>query len=172
MRLRFGLLMSLAAGSLIPSPVRAKVAAVAFKDLVAGSEVIVVAQVTKVEAGGKDQDVATARVIEVWKGSPGAVVRYLASPTWTCDISDAKEGERIVLFLAKSKDSPLLTIAHSGRGRMPLREVEGKSYATLWTIDVILLDGTPTIPGPEPDISFIRSIEIGTLKKLVRRPNP
>ena len=51
---------------------------------------------------------------------------------------------------------------------MRLREVEGKTQATLWTDDVLLPKGTPTIPGPEPKYSFIRSVELSKLKELVR----
>ncbi len=172
MRLRIGLFASLTVISLIPSLARAMVAPIKFHELVANSEVIVVAQVTKIDIRGKDEEIATARVVQTWKGTPGAEVRFLASPTWTCDISDAEIGEHVVLFLTRSKDSAILIIAHSGRGRMPLREVEGKSYATIWADDVILPEGTSTLPGPKPEYDFIKSIDISVLKKMVRQPNP
>jgi hypothetical protein len=94
-------------------------------------------------------------------------VRYVASPTRYCDIASAKAGERVVLFLEKRKDSAIMMIAHVGRGRMPLREVESKTYATLWSQDVLLPAGTATIPGPEPKYGFIRSVELKKLKELV-----
>ena len=157
----------------------AAVAEIALKELVVGSDVIVLAKVLTVEDGPaeiKTEDdrtfprvkVATAQVIETWKGTPLQEVRYVASPLRTCDISDAEKGERVVLFLKNRNDSPIVMIAHLGRGGMPLREVEGKTYATLWCQDVLLPKGTATIPGPEPKYSFIRSVELSKLKELVR----
>jgi hypothetical protein len=157
----------------------AEVAEIPLIQLVARSNLIVLAKVSKLEdapAEIKTEDdraftrvkVATAQVTETWKGTPLRDVRYVASPLWTCDISDADKGERAVLFLVKRTDSPIMTIAHSGRGRMPLRQVEGTSYATIWSDDVQLPKGTVTIPGPEAKYSFIRSIELSKLKELVR----
>jgi hypothetical protein len=156
----------------------AEVAEIPLKELVTRSDLIVLAKVSKVEDGPADiktEDdrffprvkVATAQVVETWKGTALQEVRYVASPLWTCDISDAEKGERVVLFLESRKGSPILMIAHSGRGRMPLREVEDKTYATLWD-DVRLPKGIATIPGPEPKYSFIRSVELSKLKELVR----
>ena len=133
--------------------------------------------------------VATA-VVETWKGSELREVRYYASPSWTCDTSFAKKGERVVLFLTKQKDSKLLRITHSGRGRMPMRDVKDKRHATI-SDDVILPDKTPTIsetktvnitlpsmkPG-EPGIGPLTftheetSIELGTLRNLVKSKAP
>jgi hypothetical protein len=163
----------------LPGVVWAEVVEIPLQKLVAQSDLIVVARVTKVEDGPADvktEDdrffprvkVATAEVIETWKGTPLREVRYVASPLWTCDISDAEKGERVVLFLGSRKGSPIMMIAHSGRGRMPLREVEGKTYATFWD-EVELPKGTATIPGPEPKYSFTRSVELTKLKELVRK---
>ena len=102
---------------------------------------------------------AKAKVAEVWKGTPTERVEFLASRTWTCDISEAKKGETVLLFLIKSNKSRSYAIAHSGRGRMPLRAVEGKSYATFW-LDVRLPKDTPTIDGPEPKWDSIRSVDV------------
>jgi hypothetical protein len=180
----------------VPSVMRAKVREVEFKDLAARSDLIVVATVSKVEdcpanlervdPGMPALKVATARVIETWKGAPVREVRYVASPSWVCDTSDAKKGERVVLFLARRKDSRFLSITHAGRGRMPLREVGAKTYAALHD-EVILPKGTPTIsekktarwsipstepekPAPEP-ITFTyvaTSIELRVLQGLVK----
>jgi hypothetical protein len=148
------------------------------KRLVAGSDLIVVAKVTKVEDGPADPKprderfsavrVASAEVIETWKGAPVREVRFRASPIWTCDISTAKEGEEVVLFLTRGEGKPIMMIGHAGRGRLPLRVVQGDTYATFWD-DVRLPDGTATIPGPEREYSFIRSVELTRLRELVRR---
>jgi hypothetical protein len=130
--------------------------------------------------------VATAQVIETWKGKPEREVRYVASPSWVCDTSYAEVGERVVLFLVRRTDSTFLAIAHAGRGRMPLRDVADKPYAELGS-GVILPKGTPTTseektgrlplrptepgkPAPEP-LTFtyvVESIEFGVLRKLAR----
>jgi hypothetical protein len=175
---------------------RASVIPVDLKDLIARSDLIVVATVTKVEDGPADMkppkdwlppvEVATARVVETWKGPAVREIRYVASPTWTCDTASAEEGERVVLFLKKREGSTFLAVLHSGRGRMPLRHVGKEPYVTL-PDDVILPEGTPTIsekktarvslpsskpgqPAPAP-FTFtysVTSIEIGTLRELVR----
>ena len=184
----------------VPVAAHADVKEVDLKDLVAGSDLIVVATVTTVEDGPngikvhgdefRPVKVATARVIETWKGDAVREIRYVASPTWTCDSTTAEKGERVVLFLKKQKASTFLAVAHAGRGRMPLRDVGKKSYATLQD-EVILPKGTPTIsetktaresfpsaeagkPAPAP-LTFTYSvvlIELGTLRDLVRRSQP
>jgi hypothetical protein len=161
----------------LPRSVGAEVAKITLSKLIDSCDLIVVARETKVEDGpatvniekGAESPVkvATARSVEVWKGKTGHEVRYIASPTWTCDISEAKVGEPVVLFLRKSKTAPFTLIAHSGRGRMPIREVNGKRQATIWVIDVELPRGVATIPGPEPEYRFIRSVDVDDLKQAV-----
>jgi hypothetical protein len=124
-----------------PFATRAEVREVSLKVLIAKSEMIIVAKVSKLEDGPADikpvearypaVKVATAGVIETWKGAKCGEVRFVASPTRYCDIADARVGERVVLFLEKLKGSTIMMIAHVGRGRMPVREVEGESYAML-----------------------------------------
>ena len=121
----FGLLTL--AIALSPSSLKAKVREITLKDLVDGSDLIVLAAVTKVEDGPTNLKIgegalppikiATARVLEAWKGYPGHEVRYLGSSTWVCDISDAKVGERVVLFLTRPEDWPKV-FAGSERSRM------------------------------------------------------
>jgi hypothetical protein len=164
---------------IFPSSAGARVGSITLKELVDSSDLIVVACETKVEDGPADLnlgnavrtplEIATARIVEVWKGKAESDVRYIASPTWTCDISEAKVGERVVLFLSKSKRPPFMLIAHSGRGRMPIRDVNAKPHATVWVGDVELPEGITTIPGPEPKDAFIRSVDVSKLKGAVRR---
>ncbi len=144
----------------------AKVGALQLDELVEGSDLIVLAEVESVTKPLIGERKATARVLEVWKGPPIETVRFIASPTWTCDISEAVEGETVVLFLARGDHPRFYTIAHSGRGRMPLRTVDGLTYATFWR-EVRLPEGTPTIEGPESEWSFIRSVEMEVLRELI-----
>jgi hypothetical protein len=165
--------------SMLPASAGASVARITLKELVDDSDLIVVARETKIEDGPADLNlgkevsspikVATARIVEVWKGKAGPDVRYIASPTWTCDISEAKVGEPVVLFLSKSKSVPFMRIEHSGRGRMPIRDVNGKRHATIWVIDIELPRGVKTIPGPESEYQFIRSVAVDDLKHAVRQ---
>jgi hypothetical protein len=182
-----------------PAMVWAKVGEMTLKELVAASDLIVVAKVSNDEQGPAHLNrldeampplkVATAQVIETWKGSPVREVRYVASPSWACDTSGAEKGERVVLFLIRRKDSVFMSIVHAGRGRMPLREVKAKLYAALRD-EVILEKGTPTIseektsqfylPATEPGkpataVTFtysVTSIELGVLRGLVRPTTP
>jgi len=149
----------------------AKVASVQFSNLVANCELIIVAKVESVSSPLIGKRYAKARVTEVWKGTNTPTVEFLASPTWTCDISEAKKGETVLLFLTKSDKSRSYSIAHSGRGRLPLRTVAGKTYATFWP-DVKLPKEIPTIDGPEPEWDFIRSVEVALLRDLVKKAPP
>lgn len=151
-------------------PGRAKVASIPLDEMIDASEVVVVAQVESVSRtfiffGSR---YAQAKVLEVWKGNPGAEIEFLASPTWTCDISDAEVGETAVLFLERSGSS--YVIAHSGRGRLPIRQIEGRPYGTIWP-GVILPENVGTRPGPDPEYSFIESVSVDDLRAFVtRRP--
>jgi len=148
----------------------AKVAPVPFNQLVRQSSVIVLARVESVKPRllrPLGDRYARARVIEVWKGPANlAKIEFLASPTWTCDIADAQVGETAVLFLQWDARENRYNIAHSGRGRMAIREITGTQLATIWR-DVRLPEGTATEAGPEPQFDFIRSIAVPVLKKLV-----
>lgn len=161
--LRIAFIMLLTAPELF-----AKVAPIPFGDLVASCESIVVAQVESVSSPVAGRRYAEARVMEVWKGPETATVKFLASPTWACDISEAKEGETVLLFLAKDEKSQSYAIAHSGHGRWPLRTIAGKSHAVIGPL-VILPKDTPMGKVPEPKNNFIRSVEIRTLQELVTR---
>jgi hypothetical protein len=94
-------------------------------------------------------------------------VEFLASPTWSCDTSSATKGETVLLFLKKGGKSRSYAISHSGHGRMPLQNVDGKNYARL-SSEVQLPKDTPTIDGPAPQPGLIRSVEVAKLRGLVK----
>jgi len=146
----------------------AKVASVSLENLVKQSDIIVVAKVESVNRPIIGKRYAKAKVLEVWKGPAVESVEFLASRTWTCDISDAKKGETALLFLKKGGKSRSYAIAHSGRGRLPLRPVDGKQYATFWP-DIRLPENAPTIDGPDPQWDFIRSVELEWLRDFVQK---
>ena len=141
----------------------------------------------EVERGrpGGTARLGTLRVERWIKGKPTAEAPvFLNQSTWTCDITGADAGERALFFLGcaskedglregivsyaeKFGDRPLLRILHSGRGQMGLRIVAGEELATCWTGDVILPEGAPRRPGPDPEYSFIESIPLDWLAKEV-----
>jgi hypothetical protein len=147
----------------------AKVASIEFTNLVADSELIVIAKVESVSSPLIGKKYAKARVLEVWKGTNSVTVEFLASPTWTCDISQAKAGDTVLLFLTKSDESRSYAIAHSGRGRFPLRVVDGKNYVTFWP-DVLLPKEMLAIDDPEPKENFSRTVEVTRLRDTVKKP--
>jgi len=151
--------------------VHGKVAPLSLSELGRRSDVIVVARVTRIVSNDpldpQSPRYATATVIQVWKGNPDHTVEFLASPTWACDIADAALQERVLLFLDRDEHRPHgYVIAFAGRGRMPLREVKGKVYVTVWS-DVVLPDGIPVIPGPEPKYEFIVSVEVRVIREAL-----
>jgi hypothetical protein len=146
----------------------AKVGGISFDELVQRCDIIVVAKVESVTRSISGNRFAKAKITEVWNGAETVRVEFLASPTWTCDVSEAKKGETVLLFLVKSDESRSYMIAVSGRGRMPLRIVNGKSYATFWP-EVRLPKDTATIDGPDPKWDFIRSVDVETLRDLVKK---
>jgi hypothetical protein len=189
-------LLTTVAVVVLPTPAAARVAPMTLKELVGFSDIIVLATVTRVEDGpaglnygehGPDEGadkVATARVLEVWKGNPRPEARYMASRSWVCDTARANVGERVVLFLSRSSVVPFLVIAHSGRGRMPLRDV-GPVTLVILPDALSLPEDAPVVcerkpfdpqapptdpngPPPSPLTHYIeRSIKPEALKKLV-----
>ena len=152
----------------IQASATARVSRISFEKLIQDSDIIALARVEAVRTGRGGQKSAEATVLELWKGESAKAIKFLASPTWTCDIANAVEGERAALFLGKRPFfSSMLEIAHSGRGRMPLRDIDGVEYATIWTADVILPRDIPTVPGPDPEYDFIESVELSKLKAAV-----
>jgi hypothetical protein len=182
--------------TLVPTVARASVTEITLKDIVARSDLIVVARVSKIEGapaafkqpaedGMPAMKVATAQVIETWKGEIVREVRFIASPTRMCDVADAEDGERVVLFLTGRSASQIMMIGHVGRGRMPLREIEKKEYAAL-EHGVNLPPGAPTISrkrtirlalpfldvGPPEEVTLecdVSLIELTALRDLVKR---
>jgi hypothetical protein len=75
--------------------------------------------------------IATARVIDVWKGQSAKSVQFRASRSWTCDVSNAIPGETVVLFLADTQ-TVVPAIAYSGIGRLPVNNAEGTQTVMLY----------------------------------------
>lgn len=137
--------------------------------LLAESELVVVADVISVVESGTEpqrQRLATARVVESWKGPAdrAQLIKFIASPGWfMCDTSDARVGERVVLFLKQEDHEAHPRIAHFGLGRMPVVTIDGTSVAKIYAVTF-----PPSVPVrrngnfPMPD-----GVDLARLKSFV-----
>ena len=146
----FSLLLLVAGSSVL-----ARVAGSSLDRLVAKCDLVVIAKVERIHniplADGKRvhfRRVAQCRVERVLKGETTAqTVFYLASPTWTCDMSGGTENERALLCLSKEPNGffkstelfeskfkaiadgqPLHGLALHGGGRLQLITLSGQEY--------------------------------------------
>lgn len=130
--------------------VQAKVGTISIGELAQGSDLILVAEVQRVEvkAGVK---IARVRVIRFVKGKAECPIAFVAEPTWACDTSAALPGKRVLLYLTAAVDpqeqtlngknvravqasckregTQLYVLSHSGRGRIPLSLNKGQWVA-------------------------------------------
>ena len=154
------------------APAYSKISVVTLEELTRSSDQIVTVKVTDVTRSQIESRVvlhAKAMVLQTLKGPPLTEIQFVAYPAGpdTMDSTeDAVVGETALLFLYKGDDGTY-GIKQAGRGRMPIRQVGGKTYATLWD-DVLLPESAPAIPGPEPKYSFIVSVELSYLEKLIK----
>jgi hypothetical protein len=145
----------------LPEPSFGRTVMPTLEALTKGAKVIVVAQVEEVvtvqpensaDASGVRQAVwekrvATAKVLDVWKGTAGEKVQFRASRTWACDVSTAIAGETVILFLADDPKDSVMAIAYWGIGRLPVENPDGNStvllYSNLLTREIKELIGVP-----------------------------
>lgn len=163
----------------LPQPSLARIAMPSLEELTKTAKLIVVARVESIEiepsadAGnltgiqpiGSEKRVATARLMEVWKGNAreGETVKFRASKSWTCDTSTAIKGETVVLFLADDpKDASHLEIASNGIGRLPVERNSILLYSSLLTKEIKALLSLS-------QDTFKHPVEISTLKQEVQK---
>lgn len=138
-------LTCLATGSL------GKVATITVNELFRNSDLVVIAEVKEIRKVSGIQ-IASADIQQTFKGEPAIKsVDFVAESAWSCDISTAIKGERVLLYLSTSNfESPiyeefkqianlasqyrakglqLYGISHSGRGRFQL--TNGKTGPTV-----------------------------------------
>ena len=147
----------------------AKVKALKLQEVVKDADFIGIVEVTSIMMAQKGRRVATAKVVALWKGNVTETVQFLAEPTWECDVSDAKAGERIVLFASKgSGNKSVSEIAHSGRGRMPITD-KGEKTVCLCSYDIILPKGSRGPESPNIGESATTLVTVEELKRLVEQ---
>jgi hypothetical protein len=161
----------------LPKPSVARFAMPTLAELAKNAKVIVVAEVedikteqsvngsslSGVRAISWEKRVATARVLEAWKGTAGERVHFRASKSWTCDVSTAVVGERIILFLTDDpKDSNVMAISFHGIGRLPVERNSVLLYSSLLTKEIKLLLALP-------EETFKHPVEVSTLKQQVQK---
>lgn len=151
MRPRFAggiLLAALLAAAGLGAAVDARVGRISLPDLVKHSDAIVVARVDGL-LSFDGLITARATAVRVLKGdaAPGASFYFVADSTWACDTSTAVRGETALLFLRRGKSDrverrligkpaarvtaePFFFIEHAGRGRMPIRRLNGQEVVT------------------------------------------
>lgn len=113
-----------------PQPISGRPFSASLEMLTKASTLIVVAQVEEVKQQ-RGTLAATARILEVWKGTPPEKLHFRASKSWVCDSSHAVVGERIVLFLGGDPRT-VMSIAYSGLGRLPVSSTDGKQMVGLF----------------------------------------
>ena len=116
---------------------------------------VVVAQVENVTEKGNVR-MATARVINVWKGQSAGIVQFRASRSWTCDVSNAITGETVVLFLVDDARTGETVIAYSGMGRLPVNKAEG--------METVRLSGSLFTKGLKQDVGIPQATFSGDVK--------
>ena len=95
---------------MVANPTLAKVAPISLKNAIEGSEIIVRGKVIKVIECYQDFDrgnikIAELEVTQIIKGNPHLKrLHFWASPSWACDISNAYDGETLVLLLVQNKE--------------------------------------------------------------------
>jgi hypothetical protein len=155
-------------GLLLLSSASARISSLPIEELIASSDEIVIAKVVELlptSSAKGDLVYASASVEKTLKGKLSGSFMFVASAGWVCDTSGAIKDETALFFLGHA-DNGMYYIQMAGRGRMPFREVGGKTYVTLWD-EVILPGDAPLIPGPDARYSFIRSVELGYIEGLI-----
>lgn len=157
----------LAFGLVVPVSANLKVATISIKDIAQSSQVIVVADVIEI-VDRSGVRVAMAKVVRGLKGAvPNDTIEFVAEKTWTCDISNAVLGERVLLYLIKVRDRDGVTmfkqdlskaasmsrsagrvlyeLYHSGRGRIVINRSKDGDWLAVkrrsgdpWTLNVNL----------------------------------
>jgi len=165
------MLMRLLLSTLLLTTASARIAPSTLDDLIAESDEIVVAKVTELlptSTSDRDLVYASASVEKTLKGTLRDSFLFRASPAGICDASGAVKDETALFFLARNGDGTFY-ITGAGRGRLPLREVDGKTYVTFTNAGIIIPDSLKTIPGQDPKYAFVVSAALQDMETMINR---
>lgn len=99
--------------------------------LTRSADAIFLVRVDAISTDSSTSALASAHVLDVWKGALVQTVSYKASPGFACDMSSATIGKSAVIFLKGNSQQGVMSIAYAGRGQMLINDVEGKAYVSL-----------------------------------------
>ena len=146
-----------------------RVATIEVSTLIKTSTMIMVGRVIDVTTD-KGARIAHVKVQTIYKGKKLKSVDVLAQRTWVCDISDAAKGEVALFFLhSGTQDRTVFIISDNGRGKMPLRMIDGQQYVTLWADDVRVPTQIRSVAGPNHDQRWARSVQLSDLVALIHQ---
>jgi hypothetical protein len=140
------------------------------RTLIMKCDAVVVVEVMRVEESADHKRYATARVIECWSGKVGPSIKYICASERLHDISNAVVGETALLFLEHGPGNDR-SIAHLGRGRMPIYKTNEVVFVTIFD-DIKLPADLRTIPGPGAKTPTYRSAELRSIEAIVRGVRP
>ncbi len=139
----------------------------ALSSLTAESDIIVLAEVTRVDGLPAGKWTARAKVMDTWKGEAREFVEYGGSSARRDDISSARVGEVAVLFLDGRERAPetKYRVTENGRGRMRLRSVDGKQFAEILNVALPSDLARPLMGGEGP--IPVHLVELDQLRRQI-----
>lgn len=162
----------------LPNPSLGRSVMPTLEALAKNAQIIVVAQIEEVAVEQPEnrtngireiaweRRVATARVLDIWKGTAGEKIQFRASKSWTCDVSTAIVGETVILFLVDDPKDSVMAIAYSGIGRLPIENHDGNSrvllYSSLLSKEIKKLTGIP-------EDTFRSYVDVASFKQQVQQ---
>lgn len=152
------------------STASARIAPSTLDDLIAESDEIVIAKVTELlPTSSSDRDLvyASATVQKTLKGSLQGSFLFRASPAGICDSSGAVKDETALFFLGRNSDGTFY-IKGAGRGHMPFRELDGKTYVSFSNSEILIPDSMRTLPDAVQD-SFFISVALKDMETMISR---
>jgi hypothetical protein len=181
----FSLALGLAIAT-VSVPGEAKVARTTLGQLIMGSEAIMIAHVEGL-LSFDGLTVARAVPARVLKGRErGTPIYFVAGPTWACDTSTAVRGETVLLFLLHAKSArverrhihrptarvavqPLYFLDAAGRGRLPIREVNGQPTVLIRNREIEVSAGLrPVSTTDHPWAGPVGHFRLADVEKTIR----
>ena len=142
MRIAKVLCFSLVISIIFPGFSSAEVGPMSLAEMIKYSDCIVVGKIVRTKINRKN--IAEIAVSQNLKGDSSLRrVRFSSAPLWACDVSAAVENEQGLFFLQKDPFGdpalralppgehdgvPLFFLAHSGRGRIIIQNLDGEDY--------------------------------------------